>query len=626
MRRISTAIAATCVSILVSAPANAEPSHGLSIFGDLLYDADFAHFSYVNPEAPKGGTFSQIGPNWIFNQSPLTFDSLNSYILKGNGAMGAELTFDTLMARSGDEPDAVYGLVAKTADIADDGNSVTFELRSEARFHDGTALTAHDVAYSLMLLKKEGHPLISQSIREMALAEAVDADTVLVTFTGDQTRDLPLLISQLPIFSKAYYSQNPFGETTLEPPLGSGPYRVGRFEQGRFIEYDRVEDYWARDLNINVGRWNFDTLRFEFYRDRTAQFEAFKAGEYLLREEFTSKVWATEYNFPAIEDGRVVLLTTKDETPSGAQGWFLNTRRPQFADVRVREAMGLAFDFEWTNRNHFHNLYQRTGSYFENSDMRAHGAVTDAELALLEPFREQLPARVFEDAIEPPVSDGSGKDRRLLIRAGKLLDEAGWTIVDGRRQNAAGDLLSVEFLNDSPTFERVISAFQANLVQLGIDARIKPVNSAEFQERVKTFDFDIMTRRFSVAATPGVEVQNYWHSDTANLPGSSNLSGISDPVIDALVEEITTADDREAQVTAARALDRVLRAGFYWVPHWFKASHNLAFWDVFARPDRAPRYSRGGAMPDSRGVIDTWWADPAKAENGPNSSNTVPSE
>ncbi len=617
MRGFSTALVAVCLSLALPGLAQAEPSHGLSIFGDLKYDTDFAHFSYVNPEAPKGGTFSQIGPNWIFNQSPLTFDSLNSYILKGNGAMGAELTFDTLMARSGDEPDAIYGLVARTADISPDGNSITFELRPEARFHDGTPLTAEDAAFSLMLLKEEGHPLIALSMRELADAEAIAPHTLKVTFTGDHTRDLPLLIAQLPIFSKIYYTTHAFNETTLTPPLGSGPYRVGRFEQGRFIEYERVSDYWARDLNVNVGRWNFDAVRYEFYRDRTAQFEAFKAGEYLFREEFTSKVWATEYNFPAIKDGHVVLLTTPDDTPSGAQGWFLNTRRAQFSDVRVREAIGLAFDFEWTNRNHFHNLYARTGSYFENSTMRAIGMPSPGELALLEPFRDALSPRVFDTAIEPPVSNGSGKDRRLLIQAGHLLDAAGWIIVDGKRRNAQGAALTIEFLNDSPTFERVIAAFQANLVQLGIEARIKPVNSAEFQERVKTFDFDIMTRRFSVAATPGVEVRNYWSSTSANLPGSSNLSGIANPAIDALAEKVIAAATREDQVIAARALDRVLRSGFYWVPHWFKAAHNLAFWDVFARPEAAPAYGRGAAMPDSRGVIDTWWVDPAKAENAP---------
>lgn len=620
MRRIWSAAIAGSLSFAVTCGSTfAEPRHGMSIFGDLLYDADFPHFSYVNPDAPKGGAFSQVGPNFLLNQSPLTFDSLNSYILKGNGAMGAELTFDTLMTRSGDEPDAVYGLVAKTADLAEDDNSIVFELRPEARFHDGSPLTAEDAAFSLMLLKEKGHPLISQSIREMETAEALSAHTLKVTFTGNQTRDLALLITGLPIFSKAYYTEHSFEETTLEAPLGSGPYRVKDLAQGRYISYERVEDYWARDLNVNVGRWNFDTIRYEYYRDRTAQFEAFKAGEYLLREEFTSKVWATEYNFPAIEDGRVVQLTTRDDTPSGAQGWFLNTRRPQFSDVRVREALGLAFDFEWTNRNHFFELYKRSGSYFENSDMRAHGAPLPGELAFLEPFRDQLPARVFEEAIEPPVSDGSGKDRRLLLQAGKLLTEAGWTIQDGQRRNAEGDILSVEFLNDSPTFERIIAAFQANLIQLGIETRIKPVNSAEFQERVKTFDFDVMTRRFSMRATPGVEIHNYWSSEAADISGSRNLPGIKDPVVDALMEKVIEAKTREDQVLAARAIDRVLRAGFYWVPHWYKASHNLAFWDVFARPDKAPRFARGGTISDKRGVIDTWWIDPAKVQNTPGS-------
>jgi len=616
MRQIWTA--AIAGSLFVAAwcgSALAEPRHGMSIFGDLLYEADFSHFSYVNPDAPKGGTFSQVGPSWILNQSPLTFDSLNSYILKGNGAMGAELTFDTLMTRSGDEPDAVYGLVAKTADLAEDGNSIIFELRPEARFHDGSPLTAEDAAFSLMLLKEEGHPLISQSIREMARAEALSPHTLKVTFTGNQTRDLALLITGLPIFSKAYYTEHPFEVTTLEAPLGSGPYKVKDLSQGRYISYERVEDYWARDLNVNVGRWNFDTIRFEFYRDRTAQFEAFKAGEFLFREEFTSKVWATEYNFPAIEDGRVVQLTTRDETPSGAQGWFLNTRRAQFSDARVREALGLAFDFEWTNRNHFFELYQRSGSYFENSDMRARGKPSADELALLEPYRDQLPARVYEEAIEPPTSNGSGKDRHLLLHAAKLLDAAGWTIQDGKRRSAEGNTLTVEFLNSTPTFERIIAAFQTNLIQLGIETNIKTVNSAEYQERVKTFDFDVMSRRFSISATPGVEIHNYWSSEAADVSGSFNLPGIKDPVVDALMEKVIEAKTRDEQVLAARAIDRVLRTGFYWVPHWYKASHHLAFWDVFAWPDKAPRYSRGGMSTDKRGVIDTWWIDPAKTQS-----------
>ncbi|MEQ9520403.1 MAG: extracellular solute-binding protein [Parvibaculum sp.] len=595
----------------------AEPRHGMSTFGDLLYEEGFSHFSYVNPDAPKGGTFSQIGPNWIFNQSPLSFDSLNSYILSGNGAMGAELTFDTLMTRSGDEPDAVYGLVAKTADLAEDENSIVFELRAEARFHDGSALTAEDVAFSLLLLQEKGHPLISLSMKELQDAEALGPHTLKVSFSGKQTRDLPLLITLLPIFSKAYYETHEFDQSTLDAPLGSGPYRVGKVEQGRFIEYERVTDYWARDLNVNVGRWNFDIVRFEFYRDRTAQFEAFKVGEYLLREEFTSKTWATEYNFPAVADGRVRLLTTRDDTPSGAQGWFFNTRRPQLADARVREALGLAFDFEWTNRNHFFELYTRTGSYFENSVMRARDLPSPEELTLLEPFRAQLPERAFGPAIEPPASDGSGKDRRMLLRARTLLEEAGWQIVDGKRRNEAGEVLALEFLSDTPTFERVISPLQANLTLLGIETRIRPVNSAEYQERMKNFDFDIVTRRFSVSATPGTELRNLLDSSSANTPGSNNLAGIADPVVDDLVTQVIEAETREAQVVAARALDRVLRTGFYWIPHWYKAAHNLAFWDVFAWPEKAPVYGRGAAMPDSRGVIDTWWIDETKAGNAP---------
>lgn len=594
------ALALTASLSFTSAAALAAPTHGLSIFGDLKYEDGFAHFDYVNPDAPKGGTLSQVGSTWIFNQSPLTFDSLNSYILKGNGALGMELTFDSLMVRAGDEPDAVYGLVAETADVADDGNSVTFKLREEARFHDGTALTAEDVAFTLNLLKEKGHPLISQLIREMDVAEATGTHEVVVRFTGDQTRDLPLVIAQLPVFSKTYYSEHPFDETSLEVPLGSGPYRVKDFAQGRSITYERDPDYWARDLNVNVGRWNFDIMRYEFYRDRTAQFEAFKSGEYLLREEFTSKVWATEYNFPAIEDGRVILRTLEDHNPSGAQGWFLNTRRPQFQDPRVREALGLAFDFEWTNRNHFYDLYTRTGSYFENSTMRANGAPGDDELAILTPFRDDLPERVFGEAIEPPISDGSGRDRAMFRQAGALLDAAGWTIVDGKRRNTDGEVLTVEFLNDAPTFERVIAAFQTNLERIGIEARIKPVNAAEYQERLKSFDFDVLTQRFSMSNTPGVEMRSYWGSEAANLSGSRNLSGIADPTIDALTEQIIAAPTRAEQTIAARALDRVLRAGFYWVPHWYKASHHLAFWDRFDWPDVKPLYQRG--------VKDTWWA------------------
>ncbi|WP_339831498.1 extracellular solute-binding protein [uncultured Parvibaculum sp.] len=574
--------------------------HGMSFFGELKYPAGFSHFDYVDPAAPKGGTFAHIGES-----SVLTFDSLNAYILKGNAAQGLNLIFDTLMTRALDEPDALYGLVAES--VESDGNRLTFHLRAGAHFHDGSALTAEDAAFSLMLLKEKGHPLISQNLREMSEARARDARTLDVTFTGEQTRDLPLFIAGgLPIFSKAWYSEHDFAESSLTPPLGSGPYRVGPFRAGRSITYERVADYWARDLNVNAGQWNFDRIRYEYFRDRTAQFEAFAAGAYHFREEFTSRTWATQYDFPAVKDGRVQLLTLPDNRPSGAQGWFINTRRDKFKDIRVREALGLAFDFEWTNRNLFYDLYTRTASYFENSPMKAEGEPTAAELALLEPFRETLPEAVFGPVATPPVSDGSGQDRALLRRAAALLDAAGWRVEGGQRRNAQGEALTVEFLDDEPTFERIVAPYVKNLKLLGIDARIRQIDSAQFQERMKFYDFDASIRRFSLSLTPGIEMRSYWSSSFAEVPGGNNLSGISDPVIDALIEKTITAATREEQIVTARALDRVLRAGHYWIPQWHKASHHLAFWDIFGRPESQPTYDRG--------VPATWWFDREKAE------------
>jgi len=364
------------------APAGTE-AHGMSAFGDLKYPADFPHFAYVDPFALKGGSFSQIGPTSIFNQSLQTFNSLNGYILKGDAAQGIQVIFDTLMVRALDEPDAVYGLVAKSVAISADGTLYRFRLRPEARFHDGSKLTAEDVAFTLNLLKTKGHPIIGQSLREMESAEAEGADIVTLRFTPGRARDVPLFAASLPIFSKAYYSTKNFEESTLEAPLGSGAYKVGRLEPGHFIEYARAPDYWAAKLPVNVGTNNFDVLRYEYFRDREVGFEAFKARAYLFREEFTSRTWATGYDFPALRDGRVKQEILADDTPSGAQGWFLNLRRPQFADPRVREAMSCAFDFEWTNKNLMFDAYKRTRSFFENSDLKAEGPAGEAELALI---------------------------------------------------------------------------------------------------------------------------------------------------------------------------------------------------------------------------------------------------
>lgn len=600
------AAAATLLPWHSSAHAANGRQHGLSIFGELKYGPDFSHFDYVNPAAPKGGTFSQIGPQVAYNASFFTFDTLNGYILKGNAPQGLELVFDTLMARAFDEPDALYGLIAESVEMSGDENSFTFHLRDGARFHDGTPLTAEDAAFSFMLLKEKGHALISQNLKEMESADALDARTLTIRLTGKQTRDLPLFIAgALPVFSKAYYTANDFADASLKPPLGSGPYKIGGFRAARFITYKRVEDYWAKDLPVNVGHWNFERVRFEYFRDRRAQFEAFKAGDYLFREEFTSKTWATEYNFPAVTDGRVKLDILPDKTPSGAQGWFLNTRRTKFRDRRVREALGLAFDFTWTNKNLFYGLYNRTESYFENSPMKATDEPGPEELALLEPWRDELPPEVFGPVVTPPVSDGSGQDRRLLRRAAQLLDEAGWRIENGARRNADGAVLSVEFLNDEPMFERIIAPLVKNMKLLGVAARIRQVDTSQFQDRMNNYDFDISVRRFSLGLTPGIEIRSYWHSQFADVPGGRNLSGISSPAIDALIEKVIAAETRDEQIVAARALDRVLRAGHYWIPQWHKASHHIAYWDIYERPEKKPDYNRG--------VLETWWVNPEKA-------------
>lgn len=593
-------IGALFALVICAAPAAAAPSHGLSVFGDLKYPPDFKHFDYVNPDAPKGGRLAMIGTAGL-----LTFNSLNGYILKGDPAQGLEYLFDSLMARADDEPDAMYGLVAESVELADDRSTATFHLRPEARFADGTPLTAEDVAFTLDVLKEKGHPQYRLQLADVVRAEVIDPQTIRYHFKGERTRDLPLIVAALPIFSKAYYARQPFEATTLDAPLGSGPYKVADLAQGRSITYQRRPDYWARDLPVNRGRFNFDELRYEYFRDRTAELEGLKAGAYDLREEFTAKTWATEYDIPQVRSGRMIKESIPDKRPSGAQGFFINTRRDKFADPRVRKALDYAFDFEWTNKYLFHDHYKRSHSFFENSDLKATGKPSADELALLEPYRDTLPAEVFEDAYTPPVSDGSGQDRRLLRTASKLLDEAGWTIENGRRVNAKGEPLEIQFLLYEPTFERVLAPYIRNLKILGIDARIRIVDPAQFQERLKAFDFDILTQRYALGATPGVEMRAFWSSGAAATPGSTNLAGIRDPVVDALMEKMLAAKSREELTTAARALDRVLRAGHYWVPHWYKGIHDLAFWDKFSWPKIKPDYDRG--------VIETWWYDEAKA-------------
>jgi microcin C transport system substrate-binding protein len=609
-RRVLTLAAAAGLGALRAdiSPARAEQdieSHGLSAFGDLGYAADFQHFRYVDANAPKGGIFSQIGPDRQYNQNFLTFNSLNSYILRGDAAQGMELTFATLMARSGDEPDAMYGLAAAKVRRTVDGLSYEFFIRPEAKFHDGSRLTAHDVAFSLNILKAKGHPLITQSLRDFIGAKANDDASVTATFAPKRARDVPLFVAGLPIFSRAYYSAKPFDRSTLDVPLGSGAYKVGRFEPGRYIEYERVKDWWGADLPVARGQNNFDILRFEYYRDRDVGFEGFSAGNYLFREEFTSRTWATRYGFPAVKDGRVKRDELPDDTPSGAQGWFINTRRQKFADPRLREALNDAFDFEWTNRTIMYGCYERTVSVFQNSDMMAHGKPSAQELALLEPFRGRVADEVFGAPYMPPVSDGSGQDRALLRKASRHLQDAGCVIKDGKRILPNGERITIEFLIDEPAFEPHHMPFIKNLGILGIDATLRIVDPVQYRARRDGFDFDITIDRFGFSATPGESLRSFFSSQAAALNGSNNLAGMADPVIDALIDAIIAAETRPALVTACRALDRVIRAGRYWIPQWYKPSHWIAYWDVFGRPTAQPRYFRG--------IPDTWWYDRDKA-------------
>jgi microcin C transport system substrate-binding protein len=588
-------------------PARADDAarHGISAFGDLKYPADFHHFGYVDPNAPKGGIFSQIGPGRQFNQSFQTFNSLNSYILRGDAAQGMEWTFASLMARSGDEPDAMYGLAAQSVRVSDDGLSYQFTLRTQTKFHDGTPLAAHDVVFSLETLKEKGHPIITQLLRDFKGAEAPDSATVVARFAEKRGRDVPLFVAGLPIFSRAYYSKQPFDQSTLDVPLGSGPYKVGKFEPGRFIEYDRVKDWWGADLPVARGQNNFDILRYEYYRDRDVGFEGFTAKSYLFREEFTSRTWATRYDFPAVRDGRVKRDILPDDTPSGAQGWFINTRRAKFKDRALREALIDAFDFEWTNKTLMYGSYQRTHSVFQNSRMMAKGVPGPDEIALLEPFRGKVPDEVFGEPYVPPVTDGSGQDRTWLRHGSQLLSNAGFVIKNGKRVSPAGEPVTFEFLIDEPTFQPHHMPYIKNLAILGIDATLRVVDPVQYRTRVDDFDFDITVERFNFSETPGDSLRTYFSSQAAKTKGTQNLAGISDPAVDALIDIIIAAKSRPELVTAARALDRIIRAGRYWIPHWYKASHWLAYWDVFSHPPGKPHYSRGAP--------ETWWYDRDKA-------------
>lgn len=593
-------IAALALGVLTNA-AQAEPRHGLSAFGDLKYPSDFKHFDYVNPDAPKGGRLASRG---ILARD--TFDSFNGYILRGTWPENIGLLFDTLMTRATDEPDAMYGLVAKTADLAPDKKSVTFQLREEARFSDGSKLTAEDVCDSFRLISTYGDERIRIAIRDAEKCDVLSPYEVRYSFKGENTRDLPLTLAALPILSKAYYATHDFTKTSLDQPVGSGPYKIGSFKAGQYVSYIRRPDYWGADLPVNKGRFNFDEVRIEYFKDRTAVVEALKAGVLDLHEEFTSRDWATAYNTKSVAEGRLIKEVLPDNTPSGAQGLYFNLRREKFQDIRVRKAFDLAFDFEWMNANLFYGAYQRTTSFFENSALMAKGKPSPEELMILEPFRKELRSEVFEEAYVPPVSDGSGQDRKRLKQASQLLAEAGWKRQGTSLVNAKGEKFTVEFLIDGPTSERILAPYAKNLRLLGIDATLRGIDPAQQEQRMKDFDFDVDIARLVGGQTPGDELKAQFSSEAAKTIGSYNLSGIALPAIDGLIDKMIAAKSREELMYAGRALDRVLRAEHIWVPNWGKASHWIVHWDIFEKPQIKPDYDRG--------ITDTWWVNAEKAK------------
>lgn len=596
---------AAAVAIVICATrvtlADVTTSHGLSAYNDHRYPADFQHFDYVNPDAPKGGSMSTY---WLG-----TFDSLNAYIRKGNRAQPQFLALlhDTLMVRAFDEPDAQYGLLAAAVRLPSDRSWVEFDLRPEARFVDGSPVTAPDVVFSLDVLKEKGAPLWQLRLSNVESAHVVSARTVRFEFaTGSATRGLPLEVAQIPIFAAADWEGKDFAESSLEAPLGSGPYMAGEVEAGRRLVLVRRPDYWAAELPVNRGRYNFDRLELEYFRDHSPAFEAFKAGVYAFREEYVSKVWATQYDFPAVADGRVRKETVPDLRPSGTQGFWINTRRARFADARVREALDLAFDFEWSNRTLFYDQYVRTDSFFEGSPMEAIGSASEAEQEVLDAAGAELPATDLAQAYIPPVTDGSGRLRDHIRRAGKLLEAAGWTVQDdGVRRNAAGERLTLEILTASDSFERIVQPYVANLQRIGVAAELVKVDPAQYQSRRKTFEYDMLTERFSLPETPGDELSAFFRSTSVDAEGSYNLAGVSDPAIDRLLDAVVAAQTRAELAVAVQALDRTLRAGHYWVPHWTLPAHRIAYWDRFGRPATKPPYDPA--------FIDTWWEDPERA-------------
>lgn len=590
--------------------AAAEPRHALTLYDEPpKYPAGFSHFDYVNPDAPKGGLLRLAAFG--------SYDSFNTFIPKGNPADQMGLVYDSLTFHSPDEPFTEYGLLAEKIEKAPDNGSVRFYLNPKARFNDGTPVTADDVVFTFEQLMQHGDPMFRHYYADVAQVIAEDARKVRFDFKAPGNRELPLILGQIQVLPRHAWKDRDFGRSTLEPPVGSGPYRVAAFEPGRSVRFERVKDWWAKDLPVTRGYYNFDAITVDYYRDMSVALEAFKAGQFDLNQEYSAKDWATGYDSPALRAGRFRQVSLPNHNPAGMQAFTFNLRRPMFQDRRVREAIACLFDFEWANKQLFFGSYKRTRSYFENSEMAATGLPDAEELKLLEPLRGRIPDEVFSQPFSPPVTDGSGIVREQMRHAYRLLLDAGYRIENDRMVGPDGKPLVFEFLLAQANLERVILPFKRNLAELGIELQIRKVDVSQYINRIRSRDFDMASAIWPQSNSPGNEQLEFWHSRSADSPGSRNLIGLRDPAIDTLVEGLIRADSRHSLIIHARALDRVLLWGHYVVPSYFLDSWRIAYWNRLERPPQPPLYDPG---------LFTWWQKPDAAPPPPATPPRPPEE
>ena len=568
-------------------------THALSLLGEPSLPADFTHWPWVNPDAPKGGeiVLTALG----------SFDSFNQFILRGTAAVGLGNLYDTLLKESADEASTEYCHLAGLIEVPADGMGVTFELRPEARWHDGKPVTAEDVVWTFNALREKGRPFYRGYWADVAEAVAEGPRRAVFRFRDNTNRELALILGQMPVLPKHWWEGRDFARPTLDVPPGSGPYRLERFEAGRSLVYRRVEDYWARDLPTAKGTANFDTMRYEYFRDSTVALEAFKAGQIDFRTENVAKEWATAYDFPAVRRGLVKRDEIRHELPTGMQAFAVNLRRPLFQDARVRRALIEVFDFEWMNANLFYGTYARTTSYFSNSELASGGVPQGREREILEKYRGKVPDPLFTEEYRLPVTDGSGNNRDGLRRALDLLRQAGWAVKDRRLINARGENFAFEILLNGPSFERVALPYIQWLQRIGMEPRVRTIDPAQYQVRMDSFDYDMTIDVIGQSLSPGNEQRDFFTSAKAQESGSQNIAGISDPVVDELVELVINAPDREELVARTRALDRVLLWHDYMIPQWHSRTFRVAYWDKLGRPERNPRYNL---------AIDSWWIEP----------------